>query len=88
MRSKSPAERLALKKPKVKAKGPWICRLFSLRKEHRLTISDVAKGTGLSMACVWFVEHGGDPQLTTVVLLSEFFGIGIKDMWPGKTKEI
>lgn len=84
----TPAERLAAgKRPADRRRHAprrkvWECLVGDVRVALRLTLKDVAAATGLSVACLWEVEQGSDPQLTTARRLAAFFGKTVEEVWP------
>jgi transcriptional regulator with XRE-family HTH domain len=52
-----------------------------LRSERRLSISDLAKRSGVSRAAVWQLEQGeNSPTLRTVEKLAQALGCGVADL--------
>lgn len=83
----TPAERLAKQKAKSDKKPAvvrrvWNCHLRELRTALNLSQRDVAAAVGLSAAGYHQIENcGNDVCLLTAVLLSEFFGKPVNEIW-------
>jgi DNA-binding XRE family transcriptional regulator len=89
MKTLSPAEKLAKKKPwrraprnsKYVRKITWVCRLREIREALRLSLDDAALGIGLSKTAYWQLEQGTDPMLTTASRVAMFFGRTMNEIW-------
>lgn len=66
----------------MKRKKVWQCSLAQIRKARGLTVRDVAKGAGLTIAAISVIERGTDPQLATAHKLADFFGVSLEQLWP------
>lgn len=55
-------------------------RLQLLRFERGLTVSDVAKGSGLSRATVDAAERGANIQAPTVKALADFYDVPVAEI--------
>jgi DNA-binding XRE family transcriptional regulator len=83
----SPAELLASQKgPRIKTARPkpsavWHCCLREHRTRLGLTLGEVASSVGLTKNCIWQIEHGSDPMLSTAVKLAEFYGVAVEVIW-------
>ncbi len=85
----TPAEEIAKNKRRkpyrcarrTQVKAVWDCRLRELREALRISVRDVAAAVGLTAPCVWGVEAGRDPQLTTARKLAAFYGKTVEELW-------
>jgi DNA-binding XRE family transcriptional regulator len=91
MKTKSPADKLAAKKPWRRAPrnktgyqrhATWSCNLRDVRESKRLSLLDVSKAIGISNTALWQIEKGGDPMLSTVRKIAEFYGMDVWELWP------
>lgn len=89
----SPAVKLAKSKQrqrpprntaKVQRKSPVVCHCRKRRQDLNLSLRDVAEATGLSIAGLHAIEHGGDAQMTTAFKLCDFYGVGLGELWEAK----
>jgi len=85
----TPAQAYASKKkPRItgntrsKVKPVHKCNLAKMRASLNLSIRDVHRATGMSMAGYYSVELGGDVCLSTMRKLTRFFGKPIEEIWP------
>ena len=81
----APYERLARKirrrQPRRAARcHPLICLVRGLRREARLTMRDVAQGSGVC-APLSDIERGANTTLTTAFKLAAFFGKPVEELW-------
>jgi transcriptional regulator with XRE-family HTH domain len=59
-------------------------KLKSLRKNRGLTQLQIAAGSGVSIACLYYLESGFESRVTpkTKKKLASFFGVNIDDLFP------
>mgnify|MGYP001594946050 CR=1 FL=1 len=86
----TPAEKLS--KTKVRRRKPqerkarraavWQCKLRDFREELDLSLKDVAGACNLTITCIFQVELGSDPMLSTARKLATFYGKTIEEIWP------
>jgi DNA-binding XRE family transcriptional regulator len=58
------------------------CTLRQMRTQRGLSIDDLSLASGVSNACISYVERGSCPTMATAQKLSKFFGCRIDDLWP------
>ena len=86
----TPAERVAKrKKPSPRAPwgtlkfaGTWRCTLRACRQSLGLTLADVSRAVGLSVAGLQRIEVGIDPVLSNARKLADFYGKTVEELWP------
>jgi len=52
-------------------------RIRELRKQREWSMRELAKRAGVRYATVHALEHGADPQLSTLVKLARAFGVKV-----------
>jgi transcriptional regulator with XRE-family HTH domain len=59
-------------------------RLKALRQSRGLTQTQVAAGSGVSLATIWMLEQGFDRRTTPQIKkkLSRFYGVKTSDIFP------
>jgi DNA-binding XRE family transcriptional regulator len=59
-------------------------KVKALRKERGLTQPEVAVGSGISIACLYYLEAGFESRATqkTKSKLAKFFGVEVDDLFP------
>jgi len=93
----TPAETLSKTKqrsrpPRNKAKersSPVVCHCREKRNGLNLSLRDVSEATGISVAGLHAIEHGGNVEMTTAFKLCEFYGCSLMELWspkPGENK--
>lgn len=77
-----------LPKRQERKHGKWIgrdkvfdCQLRELREKHGLTLRDVAKHSGVSVATIARAEWGAELCLSQALKLAHFFEYGIEQIW-------
>ncbi len=85
----TPAEKLSAEKgatlrPRLRRDPVWACAVRTVRTALGLTLHEAARGSGVSVAALWQIERGIDPQLTTARRLAEFFGKPVEELWPAR----
>lgn len=71
--------------PNKKSNRPevWQCSLGSYRKKRKMSLRDLSREVGVSIAALHAIEHGADPQLTTARKIAEFFRVRESKLWVG-----
>jgi transcriptional regulator with XRE-family HTH domain len=71
------------RRPMMSRKAPWagLCRLKEFREGKGLTLRDVEVATGVPNATVSQAERGADLVLSTAMVLADFFGVSVEDIW-------
>lgn len=85
----SPAEKLSSKrKPKPTKDGvpsgrktPFICHAREIRLSLGLSIRDVCDAIEMSVGGMFEIERGTDPQVTTALKISAFYGKTVHELW-------
>lgn len=74
--------------PKPKDRGQWVdksavfaCSLRNLRERHQLTLRDVAKYSGVSVATIARIEWGAECNLSQALKLAHFFETTVEKIW-------
>jgi DNA-binding XRE family transcriptional regulator len=86
----TPAEIMAAKKAREKAdatkpghccKSIWATDLKEIRVNLGLTLDEVAGELGMKTPVLFNLESGHDPRLSQAMLLANFYGVEIEDIW-------
>lgn len=89
--SKSPADKLAEKRPQKREPRnkkvyqrhtTWACKLQEIRESKRLSLIEVSRAIGLSNSALWQIEKGGDVMLSTVRKIADFYAMEVWELWP------
>lgn len=86
----TPAEKLAKKKTRKRAArnqanrllGIHRCNIREIREAIGITVSDAAKGAGITPAGMSVIERGSDVTLSTMKKLARFYGKSFDELWP------
>jgi len=62
----------------------WSCQLRAARLARGLTLRGVEEATGVNIATVWAAERGYDVLLSNAVVLAEFFGTPVHELWAAR----
>lgn len=62
-------------------------KLKQLREDQKLSVSDVAKATGIGTQTISSVESGSDIGLSRALMLSAFYEMPVNEIWTGEPVE-
>jgi transcriptional regulator with XRE-family HTH domain len=78
-----------LKPNRKKVKGPsrtdprlkLLVDLGKLRADQGVSVRACAEASGVDSATLWRIEKGGEPDLVNALLVAQFIGLPVEQIW-------